>query len=186
MSEVYQGHNRGGLINYVIIDDLKQLEIWGPRFELTNFVELNEYLNVDLLPFLTVMEVAAHRRERVMFMPKDLERNTTFYTVVDWQNYRSVDPLERSPLERSMIDASIPGVMMFIPTKVLLLTDGEVQTLRDHTGAQAKFLSDILHKEGFTGRYRLIAGAEQMSDKGYQECSAEAQAAFAAKRGDTF
>lgn len=162
MSEVYQGHNRGGLINYLIIDDVKQLDIWGPRFEMTNFVDLEEHFRKYADNSSSAMENGNHRSHLIRNMHNSVTENTTFYSVVDWQKYRGEGIVgDRSPLERCMIDAGVPGVMLFIPTKVLLFTDMEVQTLRDHTGAQALFLSNILHKEGFSGHYRIIAGDQR-------------------------
>jgi hypothetical protein len=149
MSQVYQGRNRGGLINFVVVDDLKQLEIWGPRFELTNFVNVIEYLDNGMPPGLSAMEVGKRRKERVMWMPKNLTENTTFYAVVDWEDIELRAGADRSVgvWDLACRELGLPGAMSFIPSKVLLFTENRTAALRDATSEQSRFIAEVLEAE---------------------------------------
>lgn len=162
MSEVYQGRNRGGLINYVIVDDVKQLKVWGPRFEFTNFVDLLPYLDEGFVEKegSGAIPLGVHRRERAMLLPQTLQENTTFYTVVDWEKMAEQAKGSGQPAWNYVCSQlNIPKHMTFIPSKVLLLTDAVVLSLRDQTSEQAMFMAEILLAEGFTGHYHVVGGA---------------------------
>lgn len=191
MTQVYNGHNRGGLINFVVVDSTKQLDIWGPRFELTNFVELKAYLAKGRPERLGAMELAKWNRERVMWMPKEVEQNTTFYIELDWETTaEDARGSGKSIWEYVCFNRGIPGAMLFIPTKVLVFTDRTALTMRDHTGEQAMFIAmvcaeeglDVIHAQIPSIKGVILKGAKQMSDKGYEESTPEAHAAFVERR----
>lgn len=157
MTQVYNGLNRGGLINYVVIDDLKQLEFWGPRFELTNFVELDSYLNAGLSEGSSALVAGRHRAERAMLMPAQVELPTTFYSLLDWDKIvEGAIASDQPAWIYAYQQARIPSIMNFVPTKVMLFTENSVLPFRDYDGQQSKFIAEVLGKENIHGDYRLI------------------------------